>query len=80
MCDADGRVLEDLIISAANQEHGTIALRSGSLRPLPDLPVGTPLRILPNHACATAAQYAGYTVLPAESDASVVYWPRFNGR
>ena len=79
VCDAEGRVLEDLVVTAANQEHGTIALRSGSGCALPDFPVGTPLRILPNHACATAAQYAGYTVLPAERDASVVYWPRFSG-
>lgn len=27
---------------------------------LPDLPVGTRLRVLPNHACATAAQFDGY--------------------
>ncbi len=30
---------------------------------LPDLPVGTRLRILPNHASATAAQHHGYHVV-----------------
>ena len=45
--------------------------------PLPDLPVGTQLRILPNHACATAAQFGDYRVV--EGDEVVARWPRFNG-
>jgi len=40
------------------------------------LPVGTRLRILPNHACATAAQFAGYHALQA--DGSLEDWPRWN--
>ena len=78
VCDADGRVLDGLIVAQANQEHGTIARRPGSDAPLPDLPVGTPLRILPNHACATGAQFDAYTVLPADG-AAPVEWPRFRG-
>jgi D-serine deaminase-like pyridoxal phosphate-dependent protein len=45
---------------------------------MPDLPVGTHLRILPNHACATAAQHAGYHVLPA-TGGTPAFWPRFGG-
>jgi hypothetical protein len=41
VCDADGRPYDNLIVEAANQEHGIIALRPGSVEPLPDLPVGT---------------------------------------
>ncbi len=78
VCDAGGRVLEDLIVAQANQEHGTIARRPGSDAPLPDLPVGTLLRILPNHACATGAQFDGYTVLPADGS-EPIEWPRFRG-
>jgi D-serine deaminase-like pyridoxal phosphate-dependent protein len=78
VCDADGRPYDNLIVEAANQEHGIIALRPGSVEPLPDLPVGTVLRILPNHACATGAQFDAYTVLPADGGPLAV-WPRFRG-
>jgi D-serine deaminase-like pyridoxal phosphate-dependent protein len=79
VCDVEGRVIGDLIVSVANQEHGIVALRPGSTGVLPDLPVGTRLRILPNHACATAAQFDDYAVLRADKDAPLVRWPRFGG-
>jgi len=79
VCDIEGRVLDDLIVASANQEHGIVALRPGSGATLPDLPLGTRLRILPNHACATGAQFAGYEVLPADPAAPLAHWPRFNG-
>jgi D-serine deaminase-like pyridoxal phosphate-dependent protein len=79
VCDVDGRVLADLIVAEANQEHGIIALRPGSAATVPDLPVGMLLRILPNHACATAAQFDGYAVLPEDASQPVAYWPRFRG-
>ncbi|MGC5376586.1 DSD1 family PLP-dependent enzyme, partial [Salmonella enterica] len=61
VCTEDGKVLEGYLMSGANQEHGILS-RQGS----PDgqiaehLPIGTRLRILPNHACATGAQYQQY--------------------
>ena len=79
VCDGDGRVVDDLIVAQANQEHGIVTVRPGSDAHLPDLPVGTRLRILPNHACSTAAQFDDYAVLPAEAGAAVVHWPRFRG-
>lgn len=78
-CDTEGRVIPDLILSAANQEHGILSLRPGSGETLPEIPVGTRLRILPNHACATAAQFDAYAVLPANRDAALAEWPRFGG-
>ena len=77
VCDSSGRPWPDLIMVAANQEHGILAVRDGSSAPLPDLPVGTLLRILPNHACATAAQFEAYEVV--EGDDVVARWARFNG-
>lgn len=77
VCAADGRPIDDLVMVSANQEHGILAIREGSPAPLPDLPVGTQLRILPNHACATAAQFGDYRVV--EGDEVVARWPRFNG-
>ena len=79
VCGVDGRVIPDLIVTAANQEHGIIAVRPGSTAALPDLPVGTRLRILPNHACATAAQFDAYDVIPAEPGAPLMRWSRFGG-
>jgi D-serine deaminase-like pyridoxal phosphate-dependent protein len=78
VCDVDGRPYADLIVTAANQEHGIIALRDGAAGLLPDLPVGTLLRILPNHACATGAQFDAYTVIRAH-DGALATWPRFRG-
>ena len=40
-------------------------------------PIGTKLRILPNHACATGAQFPEYHALAATGDVAV--WRRFHG-
>jgi D-serine deaminase-like pyridoxal phosphate-dependent protein len=72
----DGGPYPDLLMTDASQEHGILSVREGSDAPLPDLPVGTRLRVLPNHACATAAQHGSYRVTDG---ASVTTWPRVNG-
>ncbi|AUH01447.1 alanine racemase [Prodigiosinella confusarubida] len=77
VCDLSGQPIGDLIVTAANQEHGIISSRSGRLESVPVLPIGTQLRILPNHACATAAQHAGYHVLT--EGRHLDYWPRISG-
>lgn len=79
VCDEAGHLLVDLVVIQANQEHGIIAVRPGSGRSMPDLVLGTRLRILPNHACATAAQHQRYHVLPEHSDAPLMIWDRFAG-
>ena len=80
--DLAGRPIPNLFMSAASQEHGTLTVREGAL--LPDLPVGTRLRILPNHACATAAQHRGYHVVDSAQDtgstpAVQANWQRIHG-
>ncbi|WP_244876101.1 alanine racemase [Winogradskya consettensis] len=75
----DGTIFPDLLMVDASQEHGTLALREGSAEKLPDLPVGTPLRILPNHACATTAQHDGYHVRDTPGGELTAYWPRVRG-
>ncbi|MEM5342000.1 DSD1 family PLP-dependent enzyme [Paraburkholderia azotifigens] len=78
VCNEEGVPLEGYVMSAANQEHGIVS-RIGE----PDtaiaarLPVGTRLRILPNHACATGAQHPAYHAL--SRDGTVSEWPRFYG-
>lgn len=76
--DVNGRMLADLVMSGANQEHGIISRRDGAAWNVRDVPIGTRLRILPNHACATAAQFDGYHVL-ADGVLTDAFWPRFNG-
>ncbi|CAM2876435.1 D-threo-3-hydroxyaspartate dehydratase [Methylobacterium mesophilicum] len=77
-CDMAGQPYPDLIVRDANQEHGIVALRPGSSAPLPDLPIGARLRILPNHACATGAQHDRYHVV-ADGRLTGAVWPRING-
>lgn len=79
VCDVDGLPLEDLLMVDANQEHGIIARRPGSAAgAAPFLPVGSQVRILPNHACATAAQFPAYQVLDGGQQL-VGSWQRFYG-
>lgn len=79
VCDESGRPFEDLIVQDANQEHGIVAVRPGSAAALPNLPVGSLVRILPNHACATAAQHDRYYVARGGGQGIYAVWPRFSG-
>ncbi|WDD92258.1 DSD1 family PLP-dependent enzyme [Burkholderia sp. FERM BP-3421] len=78
-CTLDGAPLEGFTISGANQEHGILSRTHGE--PCPDIvtrfPLGARLRILPNHACATGAQFPFYHALAA--DGSAALWSRFHG-
>ncbi|WP_169569997.1 alanine racemase [Sneathiella limimaris] len=78
VCDGKtGVPFPDLFVTSCNQEHGLISLDFTSVS-FDDLPIGHQLRILPNHACITAAAYPGYHVLG--SDQKIVdYWTRCNG-
>jgi D-serine deaminase-like pyridoxal phosphate-dependent protein len=78
VCDLDGRPLDDLILVGANQEHGIMAHRSGKIEGALHLPVGAQVRIVPNHACPTAAQYEHYKVLGAGHEITAT-WQRFSG-
>ncbi|MDP1618064.1 alanine racemase [Phenylobacterium sp.] len=66
VCDMAGAPIGDLIMVSANQEHGVIADRAGAGLDLSAFPIGSRLRILPNHACATGAQHGAYTVVRGE--------------
>jgi D-serine deaminase-like pyridoxal phosphate-dependent protein len=78
VCDLAGRPYGDVIVADANQEHGIVAMRRGSTATLPDLPVGSRVRILPNHACATGAQHDCYHILDTAGTVGAA-WPRING-
>lgn len=79
VCDIDGAPWADLIVDDASQEHGIVKVRPGSGANLPDLPIGSRVRILPNHACATGAQHERYHVVESGSRAIAAIWPRMRG-
>jgi D-serine deaminase-like pyridoxal phosphate-dependent protein len=78
VCDIAGNPIDDLLVVSTNQEHGIIGRRNGGAIDLTAFPVGTLLRILPNHACATAAQHDRYHVVNGDTRVTAV-WPRFSG-
>jgi len=80
VCDEAGALLPGWIVAQANQEHGIVEHRDGAAGAgdvVARFPIGMRLRVLPNHACATAAQHARYAVV--EGDAVRHLWPRFGG-
>lgn len=78
VCSLAGDWIEGALLSSANQEHGIITFES---EPMLDLatrfPIGSRLRILPNHACATGAQFPHYHA--CDSDGRVHTWSRLHG-
>jgi D-serine deaminase-like pyridoxal phosphate-dependent protein len=78
VCEAAGGAIPGYVISGANQEHGIISrVDSPDLDIVKRFPVGTQLRILPNHACATGAQFPEYQAVDTQGD--VKTWSRFYG-
>jgi len=59
------------------QEHGMLV--SEGQFPFDALPVGSRVRVLPNHSCMTAAMYDAYNVVDGQDDSNIVIWPRVNG-
>jgi D-serine deaminase-like pyridoxal phosphate-dependent protein len=79
VCDIDGVSWPGLIVADASQEHGIIKARPGSCAQLPDLPIGSRVRILPNHACATGAQHENYQVVESGNRSIIASWSRMRG-
>jgi D-serine deaminase-like pyridoxal phosphate-dependent protein len=90
VCDISGQVLEGYVMSGANQEHGIVSLAlpvgaaevaAGAVAQDASIaqrfPLGMQLRILPNHACATAAQFPEYHAVDGQELGPV--WSRFYG-
>jgi D-serine deaminase-like pyridoxal phosphate-dependent protein len=79
VCEESGALIEGLVMASANQEHGIVAWRDGHADAAlaQRFPIGSRLRVLPNHACATAAQFPAYSV--QMTDSRLETWPRFHG-
>ena len=84
VCDARGVILDELIMSSANQEHGIISKRTpfdaqdiSSHFPFEQFKIGGLVRILPNHACSTAAQFSHFYLV--DGDAVIASLPSISG-
>lgn len=77
VCDVAGKPIENVRVDSTNQEHGIISATRGELD-WPRFPIGSRVRILPNHACATAAAYDRYFVTDGREHITNV-WERVNG-
>ncbi|MFQ6720486.1 DSD1 family PLP-dependent enzyme, partial [Bordetella pertussis] len=77
VCTADGAPLAGYTLIGANQEHGIMAGGPAGEDVTTRFPVGMRLRILPNHACATGAQFPQYHAL--EADGGLQAWERAHG-
>lgn len=58
VCDAEGKALEGHHLHTLSQEHGEISTENA-----PSFPIGTKVRIIPNHSCLTAAQFEIYEIV-----------------
>jgi D-serine deaminase-like pyridoxal phosphate-dependent protein len=78
VCDAAGQPIDGYLMTGANQEHGILSLASGIDQGISQrFPVGTQLRIFPNHACATGAQFPEYHAVSGRDVGPA--WSRFYG-
>jgi D-serine deaminase-like pyridoxal phosphate-dependent protein len=76
LCDAlTMQRLGTLSLDVVHQEHGTVSVDDE--RWFERLPVGSPVRVLPNHACITCAAYEAFDAV--RGDAVVGRFPRVNG-
>lgn len=72
--------VKEMAVVACSQEHGFV----GAEEPIPygNLPIGSRLRVWPNHACITAAAYDRYYVVDSDLDGGksiVDTYDRING-
>jgi D-serine deaminase-like pyridoxal phosphate-dependent protein len=67
---------QELMVTRVYQEHGLVRATSGEL-PFDELPLGTRVRVLPNHVCMTAAMYDRYHVIAGGEVREL--WSRANG-
>ncbi len=75
ICNPDGSIIVGLYVTSVSQEHGHVCIRDINDYEL--FPVGSRLRILPVHACMTAAAYDHFNII--ENGVISGTWDRVNG-
>lgn len=67
VCDINCTPVDDLIMTGANQEHGIITTRDAKPTfSFDKYAISDFVRILPNHACSTAAQFPHYYLVKGD--------------
>jgi D-serine deaminase-like pyridoxal phosphate-dependent protein len=74
---AAGRRIEGVQVGPVYQEHGMLV--SDGPFPFDELPVGSRIRILPSHACMTAAMSSSYNVIDGTDNEPMKIWSRVSG-
>jgi len=74
--DEAGELLDGLHVFSVNQEHGLINIPDDKY--YDRLAIGSRVRILPNHSCATAAMFDAFHVVDGDTEI-VEKWPRCVG-
>lgn len=78
VCTLEGQWIEGALLHSANQEHGIVTVQGVDGDALAQrFPMGSRLRILPNHACATGAQFPFYQAI--DSTGAAQQWSRLYG-
>ncbi len=78
LVEASGEPISgDLVVRDVNQEHGFV--ESAEPIDFAKYPIGSRVRVLPNHSCMTAAAYETYHVVEGRSAVVVDLWDRVNG-
>ena len=75
ICSPDGTIIPELYVTSVSQEHGHVRVRDVNDYKL--FPIGSRLRILPVHACMTAAAYDHFNIV--ENGVISGKWDRVNG-
>ena len=75
ICDTEGAIISGLYVTGVSQEHGHVRVRDAGDFDL--FAVGSYLRILPVHACMTAAAYDYFNII--ENGIIADRWDRVNG-
>jgi D-serine deaminase-like pyridoxal phosphate-dependent protein len=80
VCPADGGPpLDRLHVADVHQEHGLIAGPQPYDEMVMPHPVGARVRVLPNHACLTAAPYDRYYLVRGRDTRVLGMWPKGTG-
>ena len=80
VCAANGdRPPDRLHVADVHQEHGLVAGPRPYHKLVETYPVGTRVRILPNHACLTAGTYDRYHLVRGRNTGILDLWPKASG-
>lgn len=77
-CDIHGNPHENMVVTGTNQEHGILIQTDGNAPMFENFPIGTYIRILPHHACATGAMHNSYFIVNGSTEI-IDEWQRCNG-